>query len=88
VVLLAFGWVMLVRGGVLSSSLDERFVTVLAWMVVAYMALNTAMNFASRDPVERWLMGSVTAVLVVLCAVVAAAGPEAIEALFTSGGVV
>ena len=88
VVLMAFGWVILVRGGVVGTSLDERIVTVLAWMVVAYMAMNTAMNFASRDSVERWLMGTITTVLVVLCAVVAAAGPEAIAAMLASGGVI
>jgi len=79
VVLLVFGWVMLARGGVVESDLDETLLTVLSWMVVAYMALNTAMNFASKDLVERWFFGSVTAVIVVLGSVVAAAGeaPEA-----------
>jgi hypothetical protein len=75
VVLVAFGWVMLARGGVVDSSLDETPLTVLAWMVVAYMAVNTALNFASKDAVERWLMGSITGSLVILGALVAAAGP-------------
>ena len=75
VVLLLFGWVMLARSGVVESSLDETLLTVLAWMVVAYMAINAAMNFASKDSLERWLFGSVTVVLVVLGSVVAAAGP-------------
>ena len=75
VVLLLFGWVMLARGGVVETSLDDALLTVLAWMVVAYMAINAAMNFASKDSLERWLFGSVTVVLVVLCSIVAAAGP-------------
>ena len=75
VVLLLFGWVMLARGGVIETSIDDTLLAVLAWMVVAYMAINAAMNFASKDSLERWLFGSVTVVLVVLCSVVAAAGP-------------
>jgi hypothetical protein len=75
VVLLLFGWVILARGGVVESSIDDTLLTVLSWMVVAYMAINAAMNFASKDLLERWLFGSVTVVLVVLCSVVAAAGP-------------
>jgi hypothetical protein len=74
-VLLAFGWVMLARAGVVASGLDDRLLTVLAWMVVAYMAINSAINLASKDAIERWVMGSVSVALVVLCSVVAAAGP-------------
>jgi hypothetical protein len=85
-VLLGFAWVMLIRGGVIATDLDENFVTVLAWMVVAYMAINTAVNFSSQDPVERWVMGPITAILVVLCAVVAAAGPQATDVVLASGG--
>lgn len=76
VVLIGFGWIILVRGGVITSSGSSTTVTVLAWMVVAYMAINTAMNLASRDPIERYLLGGVTAVLVVLCSIVAASGPS------------
>ena len=75
VVLVLFGWVMLARGGVVDSSVDETLLTVLAWMVVAYMAINTAMNLSSKDAIERWLMASITGALVILGAVVAAAGP-------------
>jgi hypothetical protein len=74
-ILLGFAWVILARAGVLIVGINEIALTVLAWMVVAYMAINTAANLASKDSVERWLMGSITLVLVVLCAVVAAAGP-------------
>lgn len=75
-VLVGFAWVILARGGVVETGLGSTSITVLAWMVVAYMAINTAMNVASRDPIERYLLGGVTVVLVVVCAVVAAAGPS------------
>ena len=66
---------MLARGGVVETGIDETLLTVLSWMVVAYMAINAAMNFSSKDSLERWLFGSVTVALVVLCSIVAAAGP-------------
>ena len=75
VILVVFGWVMLARGGVVDSSVDETLLTVLAWMVVAYMAINTAMNLSSKDAIEQWLMGSITGAIVILGAIVAAAGP-------------
>lgn len=75
VILLGFAWVMLARGGVITTTLDESVLTVLAWMVVAYMALNTAANLAAPHPIERYVFGSITGVLVILGAIVAAAGP-------------
>jgi hypothetical protein len=74
-VLLGFAWVMLARGGVIDTSLSETLLTVLAWMVVAYMALNTAANLAARSPIERYVFGGITGVIVVLGSIVAAAGP-------------
>jgi hypothetical protein len=75
VVLIGFAWVTLARAGVVSSDISDRLLTVLAWIVVAYMAINSAINLASKDATERWVMGSVSVALVVLCSVVAAAGP-------------
>lgn len=76
VVLLGFAWVMLARGGVISTGVDDLVLTVLAWMVVAYMAINTAANLAGRHPIERYVFGGITGLLVVLGAIVAAAGPS------------
>lgn len=75
VILLGFAWVVLARGGVIEAGVDETVLTVLCWMVVAYMAINTAANLSARDPVERYVLGGITGALVILCAIVAAAGP-------------
>lgn len=75
VILVVFAWVILARAGVVSTGIDERYLAVGSWMVVAYMALNTAGNLASKHPIERYLFGGITLLLVVLCAIVAAAGP-------------
>ena len=75
-ILLGFGWVILARAGVIDTSLNDTLVTVLSWMVVAYMALNTAANLAAQSRVERYVLGGITGVLVILCAIVAAAGPS------------
>ena len=75
VILLGFAWVMLARGGVIDTGLSETVLAVLAWVVVAYMALNTAANLTARSPIERYVFGGITGVIVVLGSVVAAAGP-------------
>ncbi len=74
-VLVGFAWVILARGGVITTRVDETLLTVLAWMVVAYLAVNTAANALSSEPVERYLFGGISGVLVVICAIVAASGP-------------
>ena len=46
--------------------------TVMLWCLTAVLALNTLGNARGRHPVERWGAGTVTALLAVLCAVMAA----------------
>lgn len=75
VILGVFAWVILARAGVIATSIDSKYLTVWSWMVVAYLAINTAANFASQSKVERFGLGGVSLVLVVLCSIVAAAGP-------------
>lgn len=76
VLLLLFAAVILVRGGVIGSAGDSTVVTVLSWVIVAFMAINTPMNFMGKHWIERYVFGGITLVLVVLCAVVAVAGPS------------
>jgi hypothetical protein len=76
VVLAGFAWVILARAGVIATGLDDTVLAVLSWMVVAYLAINTAGNALAKEPVERYLFGGVSGVLVVLCAIVAASGPS------------
>lgn len=75
VVLAAFALIILARAGVIETSLSERFLTIASWAVVAYMAINTAMNLAGKTKFERYGLSAVTVVLVVLCSFVAASGP-------------
>ena len=75
VVLVLFGFVILARAGVVESAASEQFLTIASWAIVAYMAINTAMNLAASTRVERYGFGSISAILVVLCSIVAASGP-------------
>lgn len=75
VILIGFAWVVLARAGVVATSIDQRYLSVATWAIVAYMAINSAANFASKNAIERYLMGGVSLVLVVLCSFVAASGP-------------
>ena len=71
VVLVAIGWLLLVRGGVLGSASDNSLLTVACWVFAALFAVNTQGNLAGRHPLERWGMGALTACLTVLCALLA-----------------
>lgn len=75
VVLVLFAVVILTRGGVIGTSGDSTWVTVMSWAIVAFMAINTPMNLMGKHWIEKYVFGGITLVLVVLCAIVAAAGP-------------
>ena len=62
------GSVSIVGRGPTSSALT----TVLLWCLAALFALNTLGNARGRHPLERWGGGTVTAVLSVLCVLIAA----------------
>jgi len=75
VILFGFAWVVLARAGVVATSIDQRYLSVATWAIVAYMAINSAANFASKNTIERYVLGGTSLVLVVLCSIVAANGP-------------
>jgi hypothetical protein len=60
--------VSLVGRGPLSGSV----LTVMLWCLTVVLVLNTLGNARGRHPAERWGAGSVTALLAVFCAVLAA----------------
>jgi hypothetical protein len=71
VVLVAIGWTLLLRGGLVGSASGSAVITVACWVFAGLFALNTAGNLAGRHPVERWGMGTLTACLAVLCVLLA-----------------
>ena len=64
------------RGGAIGTSGDSTLVTVMSWVIVAFMAINTAMNLTGKHWVERYVFGGMTVMLAVLCLIVALAGPS------------
>jgi hypothetical protein len=76
VALVGFAVVILTRAGVIGTSGDSTLVTVLSWVVVAFMAINTPLNLMGKHWIEKYAFGGITLVLVVLCAIVAAVGPS------------
>jgi hypothetical protein len=70
-VLVAIGWLLLLRGGVVGSASESSALTAACWGFAVLFALNTAGNLAGRHPVERWGMGALTGCLTVLCVVLA-----------------
>jgi len=72
-VLLFAAWVILARADVVSEGfLSDGFVRAAPWVVASYLVLNTVMNATARTSVERWVMGSATAIAAVLSFIVAA----------------
>ena len=75
-VLTLAAWIVLVRGGVMPvGALNGQLVRWAPWGIVGFLVLNTLGNLSSSSPVERWGLGGITLVLVVLCTVVALRGP-------------
>jgi hypothetical protein len=66
-------WVVLASVSVVGRGpVSLTSLTVILWGFAALFVLNTLGNVRGRHPLERWGAGTVTAVLAVLCAVIAA----------------
>lgn len=76
VILGTAAWVILARADLVRRGpLGARILRWATWVIVAFMVLNTLSNVASSSPVERWVLGGTTVVLVFLCGYVAARAP-------------
>jgi hypothetical protein len=72
-VLLGAMWVVLASAAMVGRGpLSSTVLTLTLWCLAALFALNTLGNARGRHPVERWGAGTVTALLAVLCALLAA----------------
>lgn len=70
-VLIAIGWLLLLRGGLVGSASENSALTLACWVCAVLFAVNTVGNIAGRHPLERWGMGALTACLTVLCVLLA-----------------
>ena len=71
--LLGAMWVVLASVSIVDRGhISGPVLTVMLWCLTAVLVLNTLGNARGRHPVERWGAGAVTALLAVLCAVMAA----------------
>jgi hypothetical protein len=72
-VLLGAVWVVLASVSVVRRGpVSLQALTVILWCLAVLFGLNTLGNARGRLPVERWGAGTVTALLAVLCALLAA----------------
>ena len=76
VILGAFIYIIRYRAGFVGSVPQPIIIRVSAWMVTAYMILNTFGNFASVSNVERFLFGPMTIVMAISSLIVAASKLE------------
>jgi hypothetical protein len=69
-------WLILARADlVLRGPLSPRLLRWGARVITAFMVLNTLSNLSSSSPVERWVLGGTTVVLMFLCGYVAFRAP-------------
>jgi hypothetical protein len=70
IVLAFFAYVILRRAGLAGLPPIPFWIRLLAWLITAFLALNTLGNFASRSPSERMVAGPLSLVLTLACLVV------------------
>ncbi len=71
-VLLAAGWLVLARAGVVGSpAADSTLALWGTWGIAAFLGLNTLATLASTSALERWGFGAATALAAVLTVLVA-----------------
>lgn len=71
--LLGTMWVLLAFVSVVGRGpVSVAALTVILWCLAAMFGLNTLGNARGRHPLERWGAGAVTALLAILCALIAA----------------
>ena len=70
VILASCAYVIRRRAGLLGDQPPSMWIKILAWLITAYMALNTLGNLASPSLAEKLVFGPITLLLVVSCAVV------------------
>lgn len=68
----AFIYIIRYRAGLLGKFPTPKAIRVGAWVVTAYMVLNTVGNFASVSATEKFLFGPMTILMALSCFVVAA----------------
>jgi hypothetical protein len=75
IVLAGAAWVVLAAGAVIDRGpLSVGTLRIITWMLAVLFLLNTAGNATGRHPLERWGAGTVTALLSILCVLIALRG--------------
>jgi hypothetical protein len=76
VILAGFAYVIRRRAGLLGQGPPSTLIKILAWLVTAFLALNTLGNLTSSSLAEKLVFGTITVLLVVACAVVSLSRPS------------
>ena len=71
-ILVAFIYIIRYRAGLIGSIPAPTAIRLMAWVVTAFMALNTVGNFASVNNTEKLLFGPITIVITIACLIVSA----------------
>lgn len=72
ILLTGFAYVIRRRAGLLSGARPSRLIKILAWVVTAFLLVNTLGNFTSSSTAEKLVFGSLSSVLAIACLLVSA----------------
>lgn len=64
-------WLVLVAGSTIGGPVPEGVLTPTMWAMAVLFGLNTLGNLSGKHPVERFGAGAITAVLTMLCLLIA-----------------
>jgi hypothetical protein len=70
ILLCYFAYMIARRSGIMGTTSPSKLINILSWFVTAYLVFNTVMNFSSSSPVEKWVFGPLTLVLVVITLII------------------
>ena len=70
--LAGFAYVIRRRAGLFADARPSRLIKIIAWVVTAFLFLNTLGNFVSTSTAEKLVFGSLSLVLAIACLLVSA----------------
>ena len=70
VILGLFAYIIRYRAGLIGAGEITLFIKILAWIITAFMALNTVGNLTSQSTAEKLLFTPITSILTIACFIV------------------
>ena len=70
IILGLFAYIMRLRAGMIGTGEISLLIQIFAWIITAFMVLNTFGNFTSKSKAEKMIFTPITAILIIVCFIV------------------